>query len=208
MIPPEESRASVPTLSVITPTLGRESLKAMLDSLLPQLTPDDEVLVIGDGPRPRAGEICASYGNPVIKYWEIPLTMNFGNPQRNEALKIAKCSHIHFLDDDDLSMDGAISTIKKVAVVNPGRPLMFRMPYTNTVIWRSQNIQVANVSGQMFVLPNDTTRMGRWSGKYGADYDFISSTCALYPPGSVVWREELIAHQGLAGKEGAGGREI
>lgn len=201
------SRAQ-PTLTVITPTLGRESLKAMLDSLLPQLTPDDEVLVIGDGPRPRAGEICASYGNPVIKYWEIPLIMNFGNPQRNEAIRIAKCSHIHFLDDDDRSMDGAVATIKKAASLFPGRPLMFRMPYTNTVIWRNPVVQVANVSGQMFVAPNDKGRLGKWSGKYGADYDFITSTCALYPPDSVVWRDELVAHQGLAGKAGAGGVEL
>lgn len=197
-----------PTLTVITPTLGRESLKAMLDSLLPQLTPDDEVLVIGDGPRPRAGEICASYGNLVIKYWEIPLIMNFGNPQRNEAIRIAKCSHIHFLDDDDRSMDGAVATIKKAASLFPGRPLMFRMPYTNTVIWRNPVVQVANVSGQMFVAPNDKGRLGKWSGKYGADYDFITSTCALYPPDSVVWRDELVAHQGLAGKAGAGGVEL
>lgn len=199
-----------PTLTVITPTIGRESLKAMLDSLLPQLTSDDEVLVIGDGPRPRAGEICASYGNPVIKYWEIPLIMNFGNPQRNEALKIAKCSHIHFLDDDDRSMPGAIEVIKNVAKEFPGRPLMFKMPYSDTVIWRNPVVQVANVSGQMFVVPNDKGRLGKWSGKYGADYDFIASTCALYPDGekAVVWREEVVVKQGLAGKRGAGGVEL
>lgn len=201
-----------PTLSIITPTLGRESLKAMLDSLLPQLTQGDEVLVIGDGPRPRAGEICASYGNPIIKYWEIPLVMNFGNPQRNEAIKIAKCTHIHFLDDDDRSVDGAIATIKKVAAEFPGRPLMFKMPYSNSnsIIWRNPVVQVANVSGQMFVVPNDKGRLGKWSGKYAADYDFISSTCLLYPDkeNSVVWRDEIIAQQGLAGKSGAGGIEL
>src|SRR5436189_756369 len=148
MIPLDNDHASIPTLSVITPTLGRESLKTLLDSLLPQLTPSDEVLVIGDGPRPRAREICASYGNPVIKYWEIPLIMNFGNPQRNEALGVAKCSHVHFLDDDDRSVDGAASVIKKVATEFPGRPIMFRMHHQSSFLWRSESVVCGNISGQ------------------------------------------------------------
>jgi hypothetical protein len=182
----------------------------MLDGLLPQLSAGDEVLVIGDGPRPKLQEICAAYKSDLIKYWEIPLTMNYGNPQRNEAIARAKGTHIHFLDDDDLTKEGAIADIKAAAAEQPLSPLMFKMHHHSTILWRTPEVKVANISGQMFVTPNVPGRLGHWSGRYSADFDFISSTLKLYPGGygSVVWRNEIVAVQGQAGPVAGGGKEI
>lgn len=195
-------------LSVIVPTI-RESLKTMLDGLLPQLSVGDEVLVIGDGPRPAVRSICDSYGTGIVRYWEIPLTMNYGNPQRNEAIERAGGTHLHFLDDDDLTVPDSISRIKKAASECPDRPLMFRMHHHSTVLWSVPRLMLGNVSGQMFVVPNVPGRLGRWSGKYSADFDFIRSTLDRYPDGegAIVWREEIVAVQGQAGPHAAGGIE-
>jgi len=198
------------SLSVVTPTIGRPSLRIMLEGLLSQLSEGDEVLVVGDGPRPEAESICRSLRNPLVSYWETPQVMNYGNPQRNEAIARAKGTHIHFLDDDDTGEEGAIAQIRRAASESPGRPLMFRMHHQNTVLWRAPKVNYGNVSGQMFVAPNVPRRLGRWSGKYGADFDFIRGTLALYPEGedAVVWRQEIVAVQGQAGPHAAGGREI
>jgi glycosyltransferase involved in cell wall biosynthesis len=182
----------------------------MLDGLLPQLSDGDEVLVIGDGPRPKLREICAAYKSDLIQYWEIPLTMNYGNPQRNEAIARAKGTHIHFLDDDDLTKEGAIADIKAAAAEHPLRPLMFKMHHHSTILWATPEVKRGNISGQLFVAPNVPGRLGRWSGKYDADFDFISSTLQLYPEGygALVWRDEIVAIQGQAGPVAGGGREM
>jgi glycosyltransferase involved in cell wall biosynthesis len=194
-------------LSIITPTIGRASLRTMLSGLLPQLESTDEVFVIGDGDQPKAREIVKELASPLIQYWEIPLIRNFGNPQRNEAIKVAKGDYLCFVDDDDRVHPNYASVIKDLAGKNPGRPLMVRMKAFCGILWRDKNPSFGNMSGQMFVPPNVPDRLGKWSGKYEADFDFIWSTLNKYPDRerSIVWGEEVIVSQGWAGPTGAGG---
>lgn len=189
------------TISVITPTIGRESLATMLGKLLPQLGPGDEVLVVGDGPQPVAREVVQRLASPLVQYWEHGPLWNWGNPQRNAAMARARGDYVAFLDDDDEPADGWAEAIRRAAAERPGRPLMFRMHHPGTVLWRTPKLEMANVSGQMFVAPNVPGRLGRWGGKYAADLGFMTDTLALYPEGeaAVAWREEVIAVQGYAG---------
>lgn len=189
----------MPSVCVITPTIGRDSLRTMLQGLLPQLAPGDEVLIIGDGPQPNAQKIVDEIKSPLIRYWDIPLIRNYGNPQRNIALREAKADYIMFVDDDDSVHPDGIVKVKTTAQKYPGHPLMFKMFHKTTEIWRTPTIACGNVSGQMFVAPNVKEKLGRWSGYYHADFDFITSTVALYPKDSVVWRYEFITKQGWAG---------
>jgi len=194
-----------PTVSIVTPTIGRPSLRVMLDGLLPQLDlVGDEVFVIGDGPQLEAEKICAGRS---VKYSEIPLIQNYGNPQRNLAIQKAKGDLIMFVDDDDEVMPGAIEMVRKAAEMNPGRPLMFKMHHQGRVLWATPHIALGNVSGQMFVVPNVKEKIGAWSGRYAADFDFITSTVVKFTLDSLVWRNEIIARQGLAGP-GSFGREM
>jgi glycosyltransferase involved in cell wall biosynthesis len=193
------------TFSIITPTIGRESLNVSLDSALPQLQEGDEILVIGDGPQPRAKEICESKKSPFITYWEVPFTRNYGNPGRNDAIAKAKGSHLFFVDDDDAVLPDAIKAMRKVADEYPNRPLLFKMHHPHVgILYRTERIVCGNLSGQMFVPPNVKERLGRWSGKYAADFDFVSSTLSLYPGGEkdVVYRYEVTVRMGCAGPTG------
>lgn len=191
------------TLSVITPTIGRESLRLMLERLLPQLGEGDEVLVIGDGPQPHAKAIADKLASPYVRYWEHGPIMNYGNPQRNLAIAEAKGDYIHFVDDDDMPAKDAVKNIKKAAAEAPGKPIMFRMMHCGTPLWQAPAVICANVSGQMFVIPNVKDRIGKWSGRYEADFDFMKSTLALYPgkDADVVWRKEIICVQGYVGRQ-------
>jgi hypothetical protein len=186
----------------------------MLEGLYPQLRDGDEVRVIGDGPQPEAQKsmseahaVMRSIFRPAELYSEIPAIRNYGNPQRNLALKETQADLIMFVDDDDEVEPGAIDAVRRAAMESPGRPLMFRMYHLDRVIWGDPAVRNGNVSGQMFVVPNVKGKLGRWSGKYSADFDFITSTLALHPPDTLVWRPEIIVRQGFAGP-GSIGREM
>lgn len=194
------------SITIITPTIGRESLRKMLDVLVPQLLPSDEVIVIGDGPQPVAENIVRSFDRSEICYLEHGPIRNYGNPQRNLAISMARGKYIHFVDDDDVPALHALESIRRAAAEaesnGPPMPLMFRIHHGLAgEIWKTPSFAIGNVSGQMFVTPNVPGRLGRWSGAYAADFDFIATTVACYPEGesAIRWREENICTQGYAG---------
>lgn len=197
------------SLSFITPTIGRPHLDKVLEILLPQFGPGDESLIIGDGPQPEAKKIIEKHSSPYITYWEYGPIRNFGNPQRNQALDRAKGQFIVFVDDDDTPEPNCVAMIKNAVAQTPQKPHMFRMHFIQgTILPRGNVFQYGNVSGQMFVAPNIKGKVGRWSGRYGADFDFMMTTLAHHPPNSIVWRPEITCRIGFAGPRGAGGREI
>lgn len=200
----------MPSITVITPTIGRDSLEKMFLQLHPQLSPGDEHLVIGDGPQPNAEKIVDKVKSPYVRYWEFPLIMNYGNPQRNQAISHAVGDYLMFVDDDDQVPPGAIDKVKKAAEANPGKILMFRMQHPPGPLWVRKELACGNVSGQMFICPNVKGKVGRWSTHYSADFDFMTSTVALYPDPSdaIVWLSDIISIQGYAGPKGAGGKNM
>jgi hypothetical protein len=184
-------------LSIIIPTIGRQELRRILGELAPQLSPQDEVLVVGDGPQPAAREIAGGFGSRV-KYWEHGSDHCWGYPQRNWVMPRASGSHLMFFDDDDRGAPAALQHVRDAARANPGRPLMFREIHEEGLIWGRKRVELSNVSTQLFVVPNDPARLGKWGQRYVGDYDFVVSTLALYPGGeeALVWREEVIAVHG------------
>ena len=88
--------------SVIIPIYNSEcTLRRCLDSLLPQLNNDIEVLLINDGSTDSCGDICKEYvtKNPCYVYFE---QQNSGvSVARNKGLDNAKGEYILFVDSDD-----------------------------------------------------------------------------------------------------------
>jgi glycosyl transferase family 2 len=182
-----------PSISVVVPTIGRPSLLQALRSISSQMGPDDEVLVSGDGPQPLAREITAQFGAG-FKYMESDSRADdWGATPRNAALDVAAGDAVAFMDDDDVSLPGALDAVRRGLEENPGRPLIFMMRHRGRLIWERPELFSGNVSSQMFAVPNVPGRVGRWTTRYEGDFDFITSTLALYPEGSVVFREEVIA---------------
>jgi hypothetical protein len=178
-----------PRLSVIVATLGRETLRRALQSAADQpLLPGDEVLVVGAGE--QVERISRDFG---FRHLSCPAMGDFGYSERQYAMPFATGTHLLFLDDDDCFTPGAFDAIRSMIEANPGRPLMFRMvaPWGQT-LWVDPVVRVANHGGPQFVVPNDPARLGRWGTRYEGDFDFCTSTLALYPDGSLVWDETVI----------------
>lgn len=189
------------SLSIIIPTVGRPSLRALLErDIVPQLAEGDEVLVVGDGPQPQA-RAQAEGLDARVRYLEFGPDHYWGHPQRNHAMGQARGAHLMSLDDDDILLPGALKDVRSEIAANPGRPLIFRMNHAGTVLWSDPNVRLANLSTQMFVVPNIASRLGTWGRRYEGDFDFIRSTLDLFPEkdAAAAWCDKVIATHGIGG---------
>jgi glycosyltransferase involved in cell wall biosynthesis len=181
------------SLSVIIPTIGRDSLATLLAGLVLQLEEQDEVIVVSDGPlvpmRRAAWPV-----DPRIKYVEGEKTCRWGNAQRNAGIQAAKGTHLLFLDDDDEVLPEYLKTGRSAALESPDRIILFKTRHHGGTIWKLPEVREANVSTQMFLIPNVPGRLGLWSDRYEGDLDFLKSTIALYPKpqDEVIWRQETL----------------
>lgn len=154
-------------LSVIIPTVGRDTLDAAVESCAGA----DEVIVVHDQ------------------------TGDHGYTARHKGMAQATGTHLAFMDDDDVYTPGAIQVMRDQAC---DRPVIFKMDhYTHGILWRDQEVRFGNVSTQMFVVPNEPERFGRWEPHMpgwpepGGDYTFLKGCCERM--GAPVWRDELVA---------------
>jgi glycosyltransferase involved in cell wall biosynthesis len=157
--------------SVIVPTSGRPSLVQTLASIVEQLEPGDEVIVLRDD------------------------SDDLGDTPRNEAMPRARGTHLLFMDDDDQYAKGALARIRRFAEEHPGRIGIFRMRYLDgRLLWRHPALEYRNVSTQLFVVPNVPGKLGRWErrGATIGDYVFISETAKLM--GEPIFRDEIVVH--------------
>jgi glycosyltransferase involved in cell wall biosynthesis len=144
----------------------------MLKSVVRQLEPGDEVLV----------------------RWS--RDEDFGNAARQSLIERARGTHLVFMDDDDRFAPDALATMRRAAVENPGRVVIFRMRYLDgRLLWEEPVLRERNISSQMLLVPNVPARLGRWDNPdypRMADYRFVADTVAAL--GDPVFRTEIVAH--------------
>lgn len=156
-------------LSIIVASSGRPTLARTLLSIAPQLEPGDELLVDVNEDAP------------------------WGHAARNRQMARATGSHLLFMDDDDMYLEGALKLARTVAAWTPSRVHIFRMRYPDQdVIWREHEVELGNVSTIMLMVPNEPGRLGEWGDRYEGDFDFLTSTLELRGD-APVWHEDVIA---------------
>lgn len=153
-------------ISVILPTIGRETLKAAMCSA----EDADEVIVIVDNTGDR------------------------GYSARTRGMAEATGTHLAFLDDDDVYLPGAIEAMRDAACDLP--VIFRMDDPQHGVIWRRPRLVFGNVGSPMFLVPNDPPRVGVWAPyapglpQPGGDFTFI--TGCVEQMGDPVWREEVV----------------
>lgn len=183
------------SLSIIVPTIGRPSLMHALDSISQQLAREDEVLIVADGPRPNIPEIAAFF-DVRFRFMESPgPAEDWGATPRNYGIERALNTHLGFMDDDDVYLPDALDAFRTAIRAVPDKPHIFRMQREKDVIWNLPVVRGANVSTQMYLIPNVPGRVGRWSRLYDGDLHFLQETLGTYPEGqdAVVWHEEIVS---------------
>lgn len=193
-------------LSVVVPTIGRDTLKRTLLSLRPQLHPGDEVVVIADGPSARAvaREATCTLGLPLVLA-DTPPTRCWGNAQRDLGMRLARGTHLLFIDDDDEYEPGALDVVRRELEKNSECAHIFRMRFgpghpagqttPPTVLWRDQVLRAQNIGTPMVALPNRPALLPAWTDGDAGDFfsDFLFLRRAIPRFGAPVWNEDVIA---------------
>lgn len=181
-----------PKICIITPTIGRPSLRQTLEST-DSLSIRDMWLVISDGHNPHAKSIWEDV-SPVhsiyVEHTEVK--GDYGNRLRDICMTMAPTqNYFIFLDDDDVFMPGALDIIRREIALYSPLPIMFRMRNGNgEILWRTRDITPGNVGGSMFCCPNKPDFLGVWANGAGhrSDYEFIRGTLMKYSPD---WHKQL-----------------
>lgn len=185
-------------LSIITPTLGRAGLARLLDYWHDHLGPDDQAIVVADGPCRAARELFGERDHR-HHYYEYGPTRSWGNAQRDWGIRCATGDWLVFMDDDDEPAQDALDVIRAGVAEAPDRPHLFGMEncYANVV-------DQCAIGTPMFVVPN-VGGLPQWADDSSgtSDYAFIRATIALLGgclrhPGTLVcyprrWRDVVAA---------------
>lgn len=116
-----------PDFSVIIPTFRRPSeLLEAIASALGQREVSVEVFVIDDSPEGSAEVVVQGFEDPRLNYVKNP-TPSGGVPSivRNIGWPSARGKFIHFLDDDDIVVDGYYAAARAVFATDPSIGLIF-----------------------------------------------------------------------------------
>jgi glycosyltransferase involved in cell wall biosynthesis len=116
-----------PDFSVVIPTFRRENqLREAISSAIGQRGVDTEVLVIDDSPEGSAEGVVRDFADARISYLKNPRPTG-GRPSvvRNLGWPLARGSFVHFLDDDDIVVEGHYAAVKSVFESRPGIGLIF-----------------------------------------------------------------------------------
>ena len=157
-------------ISAIIPTYNRASLiSRAINSVLVQLEPEDELIVVDDGSNDDTAEMVSRYG-PKVKYIR---TINQGaGAARNRGIREATRPLIAFLDSDDEWLPEHLHLLRQVMRSRPD--LLFC--FTNFAT------RFSNGSIRHFALETQVERELNWGEIIGPGQP-ISSFMAI-PPGS------------------------
>lgn len=99
------------TVSVIVPTYNRASaIGAAIDSVLSQVPPPDEVIVVDDGSTDDTWTVLAGYGERIRA---IRRENGGAAAARNTGLAVATGDWVAFLDSDDLWLPGRLAVLHR-----------------------------------------------------------------------------------------------
>jgi hypothetical protein len=178
------------TISYLVPTVGRPSLEAALHSIRSQAMPGDQVIVISEW------ESVAERVKPLgCEFVKCPPGRDWGSTERNtvQAMGVATGDYLAFLDDDDEAVVGSRVAMETALTQHPGQPCIFKMhyPVAGHTLWAHKDLSQGNVGTPMFVLPNDSSKLGTWGTEYGGDYQFIKS--CQWDRFDYIWVDAVIA---------------
>lgn len=132
-------------ISIITPTIGRTSLKTLVDGARDQMDEYDQLIAVGDGEQPISREIMAHYQDPRLLYMEWGPTKTWGTAQVDYGMKHAAGDFIVFLgDDDEIEPDG----LKHVR-----HSCKQQIPHLFAMYYGKDRIAPEITSGQQLVMP-------------------------------------------------------
>jgi hypothetical protein len=188
-----------PWLSVVIPTVGRDSLQQTIASLVAQ--PESaglEIVVVADtfgGLTPSLFQARMAVEAGGYRWCEYNAGFHcVGQPQRSFGAKVATAPWVWFSQDDNVAAQDSLAAIETAIDVQPRiRPLFFRFlaPWRET-IWRSPELWLGNIDADCLVLPRAIAQEVDWGLRYEGDYDAAQRALEI-SGGDVAWVDEIVS---------------
>src|SRR5437879_999756 len=100
-----------PTVTIVTATYNRsEVLKHAIRSVLGSTLSDWELLVVGDGCTDDTELCVTSFGDPRIRFVNLPKNTGGQSAPNNLGMELARGRYIAFLNHDDLILNHHLET--------------------------------------------------------------------------------------------------
>jgi hypothetical protein len=189
----------IPWLSVVIPTVGRETLLRTLTSLDAQ--PESaglEVLVVADtfGGMTPALEASKTAVQATRHHWlEYDAGYHmFGQQQRTYGSHLAQAPYVWFSQDDNIAAEDSLATIEMaIDAQRKTRPLFFRFrSYWGEEIWREPVLRIGNIDADCLVFPREIAHRVIWGTRYEGDFDAASAAYHI-AGGDVTWVDEVVS---------------
>ena len=163
----------MPSFHVLIATIGRPTLQAMLDSILPFLTRDDHLTIVFDGVVPT--NINTETKGRIHIYHEKTALGSFGHGIRNKyASRLERTDFVMHADDDDTYEPGAFEVVHTLCT-DPTTLYIARMQIVNSrIIPVEDEIYDSNVGTPNGIVPYDLNAQAKWGLEFGGDFAYYS----------------------------------
>ncbi len=189
----------MPWLSVVIPTIGRDTLERTLHSLHKQ--PESagvEVLVVADTfggysyPLINARELVEAEGDCWLEHDAGVHCV--GQPQRTAGMTAAAAPWVWFSQDDDIAAVDSLACIEAAIDAQPRpRPIFFRLlAHWRELIWRTPTLALGNIDADCLVFPRHIAQRCQWGLRYEGDFD-VACQAFNFSGGDVGWVDQVVS---------------
>ena len=134
-------------LSIILPVYNVEQyIEKCLLSVIPQLSEEDELIIIDDGSTDKSGQICDKYSDHYENVFVCHVKNGGVSNARNIGLQKASGQYVWFIDSDDYIQKEAVDTIKRNLAQESCDLLLFDAEAVDTDGVRIEKIGIEDVA--------------------------------------------------------------
>lgn len=187
-----------PTFNMLIATIGRSTLKNMIDSLKPELTEADCLTVVYDGRKCYDRSIYDGIRCKVNIHEEPVALGHWGHGIRNKyAPLLERRDFIMHADDDDIYAAGCFSRLRQL-IHDASALYIARMSFIEgekTRIMPEGNIiKMGNIGTPCGIIPYELNKQGSWLPIFGGDGKFYEQLEAIQKRTrkNVMFLDELI----------------
>jgi hypothetical protein len=196
-----EGFESAPTFHILIATAGRPSLKNLLDSLKNELTENDAITIVFDGPdAEKKSGFNKSWYSGLSKNTTLTQIPNLGAGIGGEPIRTKyqtslkpQTTYIMYADDDDEYIPGSFNKLRKLCK-NPDSLYIAKMNFSDdkgrVIPSQNKEIKFTDIGTPNGIVPFHTAGKAEWGMRYGGDFDYYNAI--QHKVKEVIFLDEII----------------
>jgi hypothetical protein len=173
----KKTKTNIDAISIhlLLPTVGRNTIFNMLNSIKGQLDVNDYITIVYDGLLNADNvlelkDYIKDWNCNINIYIEINNLGFWGHAIRN-LYKDLNGTFVLHIDDDDILEKNCIATVKSTCI-NTKYSYIFCIKKNNKIYWEYPEIKQGNIGTPCGIISIETNKQCSWGLCYGGDYDY------------------------------------